>query len=236
MKRQLITTLAAVAVLAFGAGSAFADGDWDGYKRAKPVGLWHLDDAYQAELGVLPDLTPDSSCNANDGEFVGNAALLAGVFNNALDVDGNNAHVSVPDNPSLNFGTGYFSIAAWIQTSDDSGVATIIDKRVGENTGYHLYAYNGNLGVQLADGDAINFISTTDVADGKWHHVAATVDRDAVDGIKLYVDGLLVHTDDPTGQSGSLDNAEPLQIGGHSADAIHSFIGASTKRAYGIVP
>ena len=63
------------------------------------------------------------------------------------------------------------------------------------------------------------FISKSpDLRDGQFHDVALTVDRRSKTGGKLYVDGAVVLTFDPTKQASSLANSAPLLIGGH-ADA-----------------
>ena len=63
---------------------------------------------------------------------------------------------------------------------------------------------------------ANRFISQQpDLRDGKLHQVALTLDRDSSTGGKLYVDGKLVLTFDPTKVRGSLVNSEPLMIGTH---------------------
>lgn len=130
--------------------------------------------------------------------------------------------MSAPDATKINFGTGDFSIDAWIQTSNASTTQAIVDKRSGDNvsvfTGYHLFTFQGNLGVQLADGlgggiTATNFVSATNVANGAFHHVAVTVDRDSATGGNLYVDGVSVLTFDPTGRPGSLTNTAELRFG-----------------------
>ena len=56
-------------------------------------------------------------------------------------------------------------------------------------------------------------VGSKSVADGHWHHVAVTVDRDNPNGGVLYVDGAAVYTFDPTIRNLSLDNAGALFIG-----------------------
>src|SRR5207253_2785919 len=70
--------------------------------------------------------------------------------------------------------------------------------------------------VQLADGTATNFIDGPNLADGIFHHVAVTVKRSSNVGGKLFVDGVVVLTFDPTARQNSLTNTAELRIGGHS--------------------
>lgn len=67
-----------------------------------------------------------------------------------------------------------------------------------------------------APGPVYRFISTKPLlTDGKFHHVALSVDRRSHTGGKLYVDGVVVNTFDPTKLPGSLSNKQPMIIGNH---------------------
>jgi hypothetical protein len=60
------------------------------------------------------------------------------------------------------------------------------------------------------------FITTgPDLRDGEFHDVALTMERKSATGGKLYVDGKVVMTFDPTKLPQSLINPSPLLIGGH---------------------
>ncbi len=60
------------------------------------------------------------------------------------------------------------------------------------------------------------FVSAApDLCDGRFHHVTLTLARHSTTGGKLYVDGKVVLTFDPTKLRGSFLNAEPLLIGTH---------------------
>jgi hypothetical protein len=139
-----------------------------------------------------------------------------------LNFDGVDDYVEVPSNNSLNFGSGDLSISVWVKsnnTTDD--IDMIVNKRTdasGLEQGYSLFLYYGKLTFQLATGggNAQNYISNTLVADGEWHLVTVTVDRDNADGGKWYVDGTLKETFNPTAQQGSLDNDKQLLIGRRS--------------------
>ncbi|MDJ0837641.1 MAG: S8 family serine peptidase [Acidobacteriota bacterium] len=125
----------------------------------------------------------------------------------------NRSFVEVSSSPVLNFGAGDFSIDIWLRTEQRGGVITIIDKRRVDEAvvGYSLFLFNGNLSFQLADGMHTNFSSDIFVADGEWHHLAVTVDRDREGS--FYLDGVLRDTFDPTEHMGSLDNDLPLRFG-----------------------
>ncbi len=161
------------------------------------------------------DITPFQ----NDGTLHGGATFAPGEVKDAFSLNGSTAYVSAPNAPQINFGTGNFSIDAWIKTSNPNNVAdqTFVDKRI-ENTppvsfvGYAFFLFNGNLSFQMQD---IAFFSATNVADGLFHHVAATIVRNSKTGLNLYVDGLPAAGSpfDTTTVSGSLDNTADLLIG-----------------------
>jgi hypothetical protein len=137
--------------------------------------------------------------------------------------DGQTHAVEVPDQPFLHFGEESFSISAWIKTASQTDLAVILDKRVetsGPLRGYVVANYNGKLLLQLADANGrgwTNYESAAFIADDQWHHIAITVDRQAPDGIRYYVDGQEVGPRaNPTGRSGSLTTTVPLTIGRRS--------------------
>ncbi len=177
----------------------------------------------------------------HDGTQVNGPTPVPGMVAGALSFDGVDDHVQVPDPPyGLDVGTGDFSIDFWIKTTESAGVATVIDKRSqpASALGYSVFLFNGNVGLQLADGNGASFCSsnpagsactnynsTAFVADGQWHFVAVTVDRDQPQGIRFYRDGVLAGTGDPTIRPGALDNAAPLLIAGHSFNGGGAFAG-----------
>lgn len=187
----------------------------------------------QTPTATLPCVTPpkdmiawwtaDNTANdlsgyGNHGTLVGGAAYGAGRVGGAFSIPTIGDYVSVPDSPTLNF-TGNFSMDAWILTLNAPAArATILDKRSGSNTnpvGYHLFLFQGAVGFQLSDGSPfINHVSPGPaVNDGAWHHVAATINRGSTTGGRLYVDGQLVLTFDPTLNPGSIANNSTLRLG-----------------------
>ena len=61
----------------------------------------------------------------------------------------------------------------------------------------------------------------SELRDGRFHHVAVTVQRDSRTGGRLYVDGKVVMTFDPTPLSATLANQEPVLIGTHPDTSLH---------------
>jgi uncharacterized repeat protein (TIGR01451 family)/fimbrial isopeptide formation D2 family protein len=128
------------------------------------------------------------------------------------------ARAEVPDDPALNFGTGDFSIDAWVRSNQSTLLSSIVDKLDTSTTTHKGYAFFVRSGmVQLRIGDGLNTgtyqSSNTFVADGTWRHVAVTMRR--MGGIpvgQFYIDGV------PAGGSFqplaiNLDNSAKLLIG-----------------------
>jgi len=115
-----------------------------------------------------------------------NTNLLA--QNYALDFDGINDYVEVPSSSTINFGTDDFTISLWINsslTSDGILIEKIWD--ASSTTGGNGWAIallsTGRFRFYIADTQGetpTNFNSSTGnlYNDGKWHHLAITVDRD----------------------------------------------------------
>jgi hypothetical protein len=166
----------------------------------------------------------------NAGTWMNSPVPVTGMVAGALSFSGSNS-VDVPDQAELNFGTGDFSIDLWIKTTAASGAKPIVDKRTGSVpnvTGYILFLSNGYLGSQIGDGAGYNNCVTTAgfVADGNWHHVAVTVDRNNTSGWRHYVDGSAVATPcNPTGYQGSLTNTAPFVMARNLLTPSQTFAG-----------
>lgn len=155
-----------------------------------------------------------------DADLRDGASIGAGLIKGAIVFDGVDDHAVVPHDPGgrLDFGTGDFSVAFWLRTTSRRGVGTVIDKRRSNPyRGYHVYLYRGAVGLQLADGSWTNWnahhFPGADVADGEWHHVVVSVDRDRPDGLRFYVDGRLVGSADPRRRDGDLGNDGAAYLG-----------------------
>jgi hypothetical protein len=169
----------------------------------------------------------------NDVSFSNGATTNAGKVGQGFNLDGVNDRITALDSATLDFGVGQdFSLEAWIKPQDSGnsyGVATILSKRYapssGGTLGYELYLMNGVLGLRLDDPNNLYAFqaSSGDLRDGNFHHVAATVDRDSTSGLKLYVDGSVVATFNPTVVPGDLSNSEPWRVGNHPTPTLNCF-------------
>ncbi|MEM9594719.1 MAG: LamG-like jellyroll fold domain-containing protein [Acidobacteriota bacterium] len=128
--------------------------------------------------------------------------------------------LEAPSDPGLDLGGDDFSLGFWIRTSSDTGTQALLDRRSdAPERGFHVFLSDGRPGLRLADGTAaIEVVGSAGLADGELHHVVFVVDRDAPDGIRIFVDGRLDTLSDPTGAGGSLSTEVPLVLGRRSAD------------------
>jgi hypothetical protein len=164
----------------------------------------------------------DLTSHKNTATAYGSYTTVAGEVSNAMHFDGASAYVQAVDQPQLDIGTGDFSIDAWVKiasSADDTGIVVLLDKR-DSSTGYHMFLWDRNPGLQLADSSGYtNYRSTAVVpADNKWHLLAVTVVRNSHTGITWYLDGAPVGNFDPTAHTGSVSSPAPLVIGVRSAN------------------
>lgn len=159
---------------------------------------------------------------ANNGTWQGAVASIVGMVGRAIRVTQPADYVAVGNSGTINFGTGDFSMDCWVRSTDSTltGVRQLIEHRTGTTslaTGYALFMLNNRLAFQMGDaGGHSNFlapVTSQNLANGQWHHIAATVIRNSTTGGKLIVDGTVVLTFDPTGRPGSVTNSGPLWIG-----------------------
>ncbi|MFN0138249.1 MAG: LamG-like jellyroll fold domain-containing protein [Phycisphaerae bacterium] len=198
------------------------------------VGWWPLD----------PDSTP---FDVRDLAWGNNGTLLNPVYQSSALIDGSvvfdgTNEVQVPDHARLDFGaatgpgSGDLSIDAWIRLDSSAPAAArpIVSKFAGPGVapGYVLYIEPaGHLAFAVQDGSSSIVFSPTSTAafvnDNRWHHVAATFDRDhAPNGVRLYVDGQRVDPDNYQGIGlGSMANAGLLRIGAALTFGVSRFVG-----------
>ena len=163
----------------------------------------------------------DTSGNNNNGINNG-ATFVPGKIGTALSFDGVSNVVSVPNSPTLNFGTSdSFSISLWMKSTQsgggDAGFGLIVDKRRNNDGIYQGYSIEDNSGLLIgrirdASANDVPVFSTTNVNDGKFHHIVYVVDR-STQTSKLYVDKTLQATAS-TSSVGSIDSSVNLLFGG----------------------
>jgi hypothetical protein len=145
------------------------------------VGYWPLDEGGGTT-------TADASGNGNDGTL--NAPTWdTGKFGGALSFDGSDDFVDLGNPPILDFGTGDFTISAWVKTTSPAG-ETVFGNGGDNSGGIRLRLYvDGSTGELLLDDNNDKYDPGADipVTDGQWHHL---VGLRRGTNLRLYVDGV----------------------------------------------
>jgi hypothetical protein len=144
----------------------------------------------------------NDSAGFNNGTIYGNPTFVDGKFGRAICFDGND-YIDCGNPDSLDFGTGDWTISAWIkttQTGTDQQDEALLNRGTviangGDEAGgirYALAVNEGQLGsiTLTTDNDTskVQAVSRTAVNDGAWHHIVGM--RNA-EQLYIYVDGVL---------------------------------------------
>lgn len=143
---------------------------------------------------------------------------IIGKVNGALQFSSpGNRHILVNDHPNINFGSGDFSIDAWVNTNMTTQTEPIIDKLGNTNNGYSLSIQGTSpyfLTLALGTGSSVQVFQGPSIQPGVWNFVAASVMSNQVD---LYVGNsnanTLTHTSHASSPFNASNPSRPLLIG-----------------------
>ncbi len=149
--------------------------------------------------------TADASAYGWLGTLLGPSWSLVGRLGKALDFDGVNDYVSVPNAPALN--PQRLTLSAWVKVRTNTTVQRILDRDGGATTTYFL-GLGGNPNTVVFRIGSSFVKGTSPVTANSWHHIAGVYD-----GTKLtvYLDGVANGT--LTASPTVVDNGVPLTIG-----------------------
>lgn len=183
---------------------------WD-YNRGKPMAWYKFDEN-------TGSTTYDSSGNGYTNDALNGATYTTGKYSYALNFDGTNDYVTIPDTSSAGIDVGdttsSYSVSAWFKTSTNfSASATLVAKDNG--SGVYPYALQINSSEQpclvMNDGSTRTLCGSSNVSDGSWHLMTAVRDVSA-DTLTLYIDGQRVnYMTDPT--TATMQNNDKTSIG-----------------------
>ncbi|MBI5134069.1 MAG: prepilin-type N-terminal cleavage/methylation domain-containing protein [Candidatus Taylorbacteria bacterium] len=150
------------------------------------VGMWSFDECAGLSTadrsgfgnnGVLQNMAGTSEWSSDTPSGTGCSLLL----------DGTNDYVSVPDSASLDL-SGVATLSIWVKSSGTNAYSGFMNK-TSALTGYQfgIGASNSIRGDLYNGTTYISPMHTTNVLDGKWHHIAVAYDGVAA---KVYVDGI----------------------------------------------
>lgn len=135
----------------------------------------------------------EDSVGDNDGMLYGSAIRVVGLDGTALDINGGNDRVTVPDDSSLDLDSEG-SIEAWVRLDNYVANGCIVYKGSltdGSDKAYAL-EFDDARHVKLVGynsaGTSQQTVSTTQLDDDKWYHVVGTWDSTSMD---VYVNGVL---------------------------------------------
>ncbi len=150
----------------------------------------------------------------------GGPATTAGIVNGALYFTSPNTYIRVPDSPALNFGTGDFTVDAWVKPVpvgptwvqpivEKVGMTYCLNSTSPSPVGYRLYIHNGNV-VFLAHFGCASYILWAPVAYNTWQFVVA---QRAGNTLNLYVNGVLASSSSWSAPLGDISNNADLLLG-----------------------
>lgn len=149
----------------------------------KGLVLHYTFDAAEAKAAIT-----DTSGQNNHGIYTGARWITSGKQGGGLEFTAPTNYVKVPNSASLN--PKHATFAVWFRTSRSDGVW----RRVFEKGSYSFGIAGDTKGVptrgkfSIAIRGASQCLSDHVLADGSWHHAAATCDGQ---NVKLYIDGVL---------------------------------------------
>jgi hypothetical protein len=120
--------------------------------------------------------------------------------------DGTNSFHTLPINSATQFGTGEFTIEAWIYRSGATGGNTTNANIIGTNwsgssqTGQWIFYLDSNYKINLALWNTSTGSSTSTINIGQWYHVAVSRSGTTT---RLFVNGVLESTVTDSGNYGS---------------------------------
>lgn len=148
---------------------------------ANTVALWHLD-----ETSGTSAFLKDSSTTAGHGTPNG-TTTIKGITSQARHFNGTSDYIATT-NPGVT-GSGNRTFEGWIRLYPKSGDHDIAywgdESAAGKR--YEIKTNAGALQVKVNGGQSAG---TTNIIDGKWHHIAVVQNGTNATNIALYVDGL----------------------------------------------
>ena len=207
MKKQLLIvgslTLCTLTILFYGFQLTHAQGD-SSTSTNSPVAWWTFDEGAGTN-------TFDATGNGRTGTLMGKPLPVwtSGVSSNALEFDGFQNNVLVPNDAGLT-PIDALTLAVWVKVATNVTSEAIAKWTTDGNGGsYELSLTNGYAELDLSlGGTSARLVGTTALPDNQWHHVAGTYDGTQM---QVYLDGVTVGS---VAATGAIDIVEaPLMIG-----------------------
>ena len=121
-------------------------------------------------------------------------------FDNALNFNGVDSYISIPNESDYDV-TSSITVESWIKVNSfDTDSQAIVSK--GDSS-WQLTRFDSSNFIELSLNGVGSVVSTTDVNDGEWHHVAGVYDGS---NISIYVNGILEQQTPATGDIATNDS------------------------------
>lgn len=131
---------------------------------------------------------------ATQNNNIANTSTTAYSIANSVNFNGTGNYLKATNKTAFNFGISQdFSIECKVKISTISGDPCVISNQNwnnGINKGFSLYVQNGLWYFNMGDGVNKARIVGSPIADGMWHTLTATIDRDKY--IAIYQDGVFI--------------------------------------------
>ena len=144
------------------------------------------------------------------------AAGQAGIYGNALAFDGSDDYIQVPHYSAFDFGTAQdFTVMLWVKSGNPHAWGSLVSNKSAWHwvtCGFIVAFWQDGATWTANAGDGVNEIHVEGgkINDNKWHHLAATFDRDG--NLTIYQDLVAVGSISVAGV-GNLTSGQPLNIG-----------------------
>ncbi|MBU1129983.1 LamG domain-containing protein, partial [Patescibacteria group bacterium] len=155
-----------------------AEISWE-YNQGAPIAHWALNEG----LGTTAYDESDHDYDSTLGTGNSSPSWVDGKTSKALDFDGTNDYVSLPNSFNLNQG----SVTAWVKTTDTTGVIFAEGNSASSDPYFMLTIYPSAAGIYRSSYQGLAY-GNTNITDNKWHFITWTQTGSA-NGLKIYIDG-----------------------------------------------
>jgi hypothetical protein len=213
----LVGLMVLIGVFAFSGGTVSASGLVQPPNNLGLVGYWSFED--------------NGGLKATDFSGKGNTGTLTnmevsdwvdGKRGKALDFDGSNEHISIPDANSLDF-TTTMTLSTWVKFDDLTGYHSLFERWGDVANGNSVWLFTDSTSLYIRLGTAYGFYGP--FSTGTWYHLTAVYDGSQTgdaNRLKLYVNGSAV-TLSYTGAAVAaslVSSADPLYLGAHQGSSL----------------
>jgi hypothetical protein len=163
--------------------------------------------------GDVSDIT-----GGRDAVLHGDATFGAGAVDGAFVLDGDGDFVDVPDDPTLDVGTGDFTVDLWVNFNDTTGEQVLAEKwvqRYGElSDGWTFTKLGDNSIGFFSEGPGVGGLGVASapisIQVNTWIHFAA---RKGGDTVQIFMNGAVIASLTNPGTKVDLDSASSLKFG-----------------------